>query len=76
MTSNSFLTIYSNPTPPGEEFTWKAATKEKKECLVINDELEMKERLYDDKVQFWDDWMTKYGEMAVDGLVYDIKDEL
>ncbi|XP_026493288.2 esterase E4-like [Vanessa tameamea] len=66
-----------NPTPPGSEFTWKPATKENRECLVISDELKIVSKLYDDKIKFWDEFIEKYGKMAVDGVVKDVvKDEL
>lgn len=65
-----------NPTPPGNDFNWHPASHQKKECLVISDELTMVERLYDDTVNFWDDWMAKYGALAVNGVVQDVKDEL
>ncbi|KAJ2948617.1 hypothetical protein O0L34_g7871 [Tuta absoluta] len=65
-----------NPTPTGEEFTWKPASKENKECLVISDTLEIKSKLHDDAVTFWDKFIVKYKGMAKDGIVKDEKDEL
>ncbi|CAK1550763.1 unnamed protein product [Leptosia nina] len=66
-----------NPTPPGDEFTWKPATKENKEILVISEELKMVNNLYEDKISFWDNFFAKYKAKAVDGIVKDNdKDEL
>ncbi|CAG9795648.1 unnamed protein product [Diatraea saccharalis] len=65
-----------NPTPPGDEIQWKPATKENKECLVINDEPELKTRLYDETVTFWDNFLEKYSKLAKDGVIKDLKDEL
>ncbi|XP_023953641.2 esterase E4-like [Bicyclus anynana] len=65
-----------NPTPPGSDFTWKPATKENRQALIISEELKMQPHLYKDKVKFWDDFIEKYEKLAVDGVVKDIKDEL
>lgn len=65
-----------NPTPPGSDFTWKPATKDNKECLVISDELQMKTNLHQDRVEFWDNFLAKYRAMAVNGVIRDEKDEL
>lgn len=73
---NFIKNIFSNPTPPGDEFTWTPASKENKECLVISDQLQMKSNLHEDKVQFWDNFLAKHDEMAVNGILTDSKDEL
>ncbi|XP_026763417.2 uncharacterized protein LOC113521939 [Galleria mellonella] len=65
-----------NPTPPGDQFIWKPASKDKKECLVINEELQIKNNLHQETVDFWDNFIEKYREKAIDGVVKDIKDEL
>ncbi|KAJ0174243.1 hypothetical protein K1T71_010389 [Dendrolimus kikuchii] len=65
-----------NPTPPGDEFTWTPASIENKEILVISEELEMKSNVYGDRVKFWDDFLAKYKEKAVDGIIKGTKDEL
>nr|AXU41413.1 carboxylesterase 2 [Conopomorpha sinensis] len=67
---------YGNPTPEGDEFIWKPATKENKECLVITEELEMRNNLHEDRMKFWDDFIEKYRAKAIDGVVYDVKEEL
>ncbi|CAG4986949.1 unnamed protein product [Colias eurytheme] len=65
-----------NPTPDGD-FTWKPVTKDSKDILVISDELKMISNLYQDRVNFWDNFIAKYKAMAVDGVVKDtVKDEL
>ncbi|XP_068620372.1 juvenile hormone esterase-like [Battus philenor] len=65
-----------NPTPPGEKFTWEPATKENKKCLVISDELEMRNNIREDVVKFWDDFLSSYSEKAVNKVIQDVKDEL
>ncbi|XP_013162744.1 PREDICTED: esterase E4-like [Papilio xuthus] len=66
-----------NPTPPGSNFTWKPATKDNRECLVISDELEMKSNINEDIVKFWDEFISNYSEKAVDNIIKDeVKDEL
>ncbi|CAH0401345.1 unnamed protein product [Chilo suppressalis] len=65
-----------NPTPPGDELQWKPATKENKECLVINDEPELKTRLHENIITFWDQFLAKYAKLAKDGIIKDEKDEL
>ncbi|XP_004933450.1 juvenile hormone esterase [Bombyx mori] len=65
-----------NPTPPGESFQWKPAAKNTKDCLMISDELEMKTNLHEDRIKFWDDFIEKYRQIAVDGVVKGTKDEL
>lgn len=68
--------IRRNPTPEGEDFIWTPATQENKECLVISDELEIKRNLHSDKVEFWDGFLARHREKAVDGVITDVKDEL
>ncbi|KAL4705568.1 hypothetical protein ACJJTC_006896 [Scirpophaga incertulas] len=67
-----------NPTPSANEFQWIPASKENKECLVISDELQMKNNLHEKSITFWDQFLEKYRKLAVDGVVKDdnIKDEL
>ncbi|KAJ8717744.1 hypothetical protein PYW07_005674 [Mythimna separata] len=65
-----------NPTTEGSDFTWTPATKENKDCLVISDELQMKQNLHEDRIQFWDEFLAKYKAKAVDGVIKDVKDEL
>ncbi|XP_063830754.1 juvenile hormone esterase-like [Ostrinia nubilalis] len=66
-----------NPTPPGSDVEWKPATTDKKECMVISDELTLKTNLHDNVVTFWDNFIEKYKNMAVNGIVKDNKkDEL
>ncbi|KAJ8717128.1 hypothetical protein PYW08_005527 [Mythimna loreyi] len=65
-----------NPTPEGSDFTWTPATKENKDCLVISEELQMKQNLHGDRIKFWDDFIAKYRAKAVDGVIKDLKDEL
>ncbi|XP_049876606.1 juvenile hormone esterase-like [Pectinophora gossypiella] len=65
-----------NPTPTGDEVSWKPATKENKECLVINEDPQIRTKLHDDRVTFWDTFIAKYKAMADNGVVKDIKDEL
>ncbi|CAG5048702.1 unnamed protein product [Parnassius apollo] len=66
-----------NPTPTGEEFIWKPATKNKRECLVISDELKMQDNIHDDVVKFWDEFISSNSEKAIDGIIQDIiRDEL
>lgn len=72
----SLFFFFRNPTQE-EEFIWKPATKENKEILVIGDEFQMVNNLYNDKVKFWDDFLAKYKSLAVDGVVKDNnRDEL
>lgn len=68
--------IFRNPTPAGSEFIWKPATKENRECLVISDELKMVPKLYSKRIKFWDDFIEKYKNIAIDGVVEDVRDEL
>ncbi|XP_075981625.1 uncharacterized protein LOC142980177 [Anticarsia gemmatalis] len=65
-----------NPTPPGSDFTWTPATKENKECLVISDELQIKNNLHGDRIEWWDNFTAKYKAKAVDGVIKGSKDEL
>ncbi|XP_026741255.1 esterase E4-like [Trichoplusia ni] len=65
-----------NPTPEGSPVKWVPATPENKECMVISDELEVKTKLYEDRIQFWENFIAKYKAMAVEGVVRDKKDEL
>ncbi|CAH2089352.1 unnamed protein product [Euphydryas editha] len=65
-----------NPTPPGSVFTWKPATLENRECLIISDELKMVSKLYDNRIKFWDNFIEKYEKLAVNGVVKDTHDEL
>lgn len=68
---------FRNPTPPGDDdFVWKPASKENKECLVISEELEIKTKLNEERIKFWDDFLAKYQEKAVNGVIGEIKDEL
>lgn len=68
--------LFRNPTPSGEPFQWKPAAKDTKDCLMISDELEMKTNLHEDRIKFWDDFIEKYRQIAVDGVVKGTKDEL
>lgn len=36
----------------------------------------MKNNLHPDRIKFWDDFMAKYKEKAVDGVIRGVKDEL
>lgn len=77
-TRNEFLAklnviSFRNPTPDGETFKWNPATTENKECLLINEDLQMKTKLHEDRIKFWDDWIEKYKAMAKNNVV---KDEL
>ncbi|XP_059059024.1 esterase E4-like [Achroia grisella] len=62
-----------NPTPPGEQFVWKPASKNEKNCLVINEELQMKSNVHQETVDFWDNFLQKYEAKAIDGVVTDNK---
>ncbi|KAM3960292.1 esterase FE4 [Aphomia sociella] len=65
-----------NPTPPGDQFVWRPASKENKDCLVINEDIQMKTNVHQETIDFWDNFLEKYKEKAVDGVVKDLRDEL
>ncbi|GBP08436.1 Esterase FE4 [Eumeta japonica] len=68
-----------NPTPTKDghdNFVWTPVTKNDKHCLLINEEMQMKTNLHQNRVDFWNDFIQKYKEMAVDGVIKDQKDEL
>lgn len=69
---------YSNPTPPEAdlEVTWTPASNERKECLIIGEDLNLKTKVNQGRVKFWDKFLEKYEKLAVDGIVKDVKDEL
>ncbi|CAG9564144.1 unnamed protein product [Danaus chrysippus] len=65
-----------NPTPPGSPINWKPVTKENRQCLIISEEPRMQNNIYEDKVSFWDNFIEKYRQLAVDGVVKDVHEEL
>lgn len=84
---NRFLTcfffIYRNPTPKDdnslEGLNWPTFTPEQKQYLHIHKRMEIKEELYKNNFQFWDEFFAKWEQRAVDGIISEsmnTKDEL
>ncbi|XP_013187492.2 esterase E4 [Amyelois transitella] len=68
-----------DPNPSGGDFKWTPATKENRDTLLINEDPEMKKKINDEIVTFWDNFIEKYRNLAVDGVIKDDdteKDEL
>ncbi|XP_059059023.1 esterase E4-like [Achroia grisella] len=66
----------SNPTPSKEDkllkgFIWQPVAKDSDSTnyLHINKALRMKQNPLGEREQFWDQFLAKYSQMAVDGLV-------
>lgn len=68
--------FFRNPTPPGSSNDWKPATKENRQCMIISDEPRMQNNIYENKVTFWDNFIEKYRQLAVNGVVKDVHEEL
>ncbi|XP_035435877.2 juvenile hormone esterase-like [Spodoptera frugiperda] len=73
---------YGNPTPDNEEdlgLKWPSYTSEKKEYLHIDKQMQIKQDLNKKRYEFWDQFIDKWGAMAVDGVISESinkKDEL
>lgn len=67
--------FYRNPTPENSdlEVTWKPVEPTNKNVLVIGEDLELKSNLFEGRIKFWDNFIAKYKEKSVNGI---IKDEL
>ncbi|CAB3229011.1 unnamed protein product [Arctia plantaginis] len=72
---------YGNPTPDNDEILeglkWPTYTIENKEYLDIGKELKIKTDLNKERYEFWDNFIEKWGQRAVNGIISEsIKDEL
>ncbi|XP_053615032.2 juvenile hormone esterase [Plodia interpunctella] len=66
-----------DPNLPEGNFKWTPATIENRDTLLINEEPVMKQKIGEEAITFWDNFIEKYRNIAVNGVIKDDeKDEL